>query len=69
MGTINSKITRTKEKERRKMKNEEGERRRGEKKAMVALLAFVMAAFEKNCWTLKVYLAVTFSKILPKVRA
>ena len=51
------------------MKKEEGERRRGEKKAMVALLAFVMAAFEKNCWTLKVYLAVTFSKILPKVRA
>ena len=69
MGTINSKITRTKEKERRKMKNEEGERRRGEKKEMVALLVFVIAAFGKNCWTLKVYLAVTFSKILPKVRA
>ena len=51
------------------MKKEEGERRRGEKKAMVALLVFVMAAFEKKCWTLKVYLAVTFSKILPKVRA
>ena len=44
------------------MKNEEGERRRGEKKAMVALLVFVMATFEKNCWTLKVYLAVTFFK-------
>ena len=37
---------------------------------MIALLVFVMATLEivfgrkKNCWTQKVHLAVTFSKIL-----
>ena len=34
---------------------------------MVELLVFIMATLEflaeKNCWTLKVYLAITFSKI------
>ena len=40
---------------------------------MFALLVFVMFLVlvfgRKNCWTLKVYLAVTFSKILLDVRA
>ena len=30
---------------------------------MVALLVFIMATFEKNCWTQKVHSVVTFSKI------
>ena len=35
-----------------------------EKKAMVALLVFIMATLEMYyCWTEKVHLAVTFSKI------
>ena len=41
-------------------------RRKGkeEKKAMVALLVFIMATLaEKNCRTQKVHLAMTFSKI------
>ena len=45
------------------------ERRKRKKKAMVALLVFVIATLEivfdrkKNCWTQKVHLAITFSKI------
>ena len=62
-----SKITVTKQKEMRKRAT----RRKGgeEKKAMVALSVFIMTTLEivlgrkKNCWTEKVHLAVTFSKI------
>ena len=59
-----SKITVTKEKERRKRESEEKERGE-EKKAMVALLVFIIGTFlaEKNCSTKKVHLAITFSKI------
>ena len=57
MGPISSKITQTKEKERRK------EEKR--KKAMVAVLMFIMA----NCWTEKVHLAVTFSRNNPAIIA
>jgi len=51
-----SKITLTKEKERRKRKGEEIRKGGEEKKAMVALLVFTMATLEivfgqKNCWT------------------
>ena len=59
-------ITVTKEKERRKLK-EWGEGKEDKrKKAMAALLAFIIATLflaEKNCWTQKVHLAITFSKI------
>ena len=57
------------EKERRKRKSEEKERRRREKKTMVAPLVFITATLEivvtkkKNCWTQKVHLAITLSKI------
>ena len=46
-------------------KRKEKEKERGkEKKAMVALLVFIMAtSAENNCWTLKVPLVVTLSKI------
>ena len=64
-----SKITVTKEKERRKRKSEEKERRR-RKNAMVALLVFItvtatldIVLAETNCWTEKVHLTITFSKI------
>ena len=51
-------ITVTKEKERRKL-NERGEGKEDKrKKAMAALLAFIIATLEK-----KVHLAITFSKI------
>ena len=68
MGPINSKITLT----RKRKKEKETERRKKggvEKKAMDALLVFMMASLEitfgrkKNCWTQKIYLTVTFSKI------
>ena len=69
MGPISSKITLTKEKERRKGKNKKEERRR-RKKAMVALLVFFYNRYfgdkvwpKKSCWTQKVHLAVAFSKI------
>ena len=59
-------ITVTKEKEGRKLK-ERGEGKEDKrKKAMAALLAFIIATLflaEKNCWTQKVHLAITFSKI------
>ena len=64
-----SKIIVTKEKERRKRKSEENERRGRAKKQWFSLLVFHDSYFrdrflaEKNCWTLKVYLAITFSKI------
>ena len=60
-----SKITVTKEKERRKRKSEEKERGR-RKKAIVALLVFIMTTFgrkKKICWTQKVHLAIMFSVI------
>ena len=46
-------------------KRKEKEKERGkEKKAMVALLVFIMAtSAENNCWTLKVPLVATLSKI------
>ena len=46
-------------------KKERGERKEEmRKKAMVALLAFIIATLEKEkCWTQKVHLAETFSKI------
>ena len=57
MGPINSKITLTKEKERRKRKRARRKKGGEEKKAMVALLVFIMATLEtsgkKNCWTEK----------------
>ena len=57
-----SKITVTKEKKRRKRKREKQRKRR--KKAMVALLAFIIATFEKKyCSTQKVHLAITLSTI------
>ena len=58
-----------------KAKGKEKKKERGEgkkkkkKKAMVALLVFILATLEivfdrkKNCWTQKVHLAITFSKI------
>ena len=48
LGSISSKITLTKEKEtaRRKKGGEQ-------KKAMIALLVFITATLEKNCWTQK----------------
>ena len=57
-----------KAKERR---NKRARRRKGgkEKKAMVVHLGFIMATLEiafdrkKNCWTQKVHLEITFSKI------
>ena len=65
---ISSKISLTKEKERRKRKSEAREGNgREQKKAMVALLVFIMATLE-NCWTQKVHLAVTFSKIRLEIR-
>ena len=72
MGPINSKITLT----RKRKKEKETERRKKggvEKKAMVALLVFMMATLEifwpeKNCWTQKIYLTVTFSKIRLDIR-
>ena len=59
-----SKITVSRGKERRKRKSEEKEKKRREKKSMVELLVFIIATLaEKNCWTQKVHLAITFSKI------
>ena len=66
-----SKITVTKEKERRQRTENDGrdQERRRRKKAMVALLVFIMSYFgysfwpKKNCWTEKVHLTITFSKI------
>ena len=50
-----------------KAKEKKKERRGEEKKAMASLLLFIMATSEigrkKNCWTRKVHLVVTFSKI------
>ena len=52
-----------------KEKNKARRRKGGEeKKAMVLLLVAIMATLEilwpkKNCWTEKVHLAITFSKI------
>ena len=49
-----------------KEKNEERGQGKEEKrkKAMVALLVFIIATLaEKDCWTQKVHLAITFSKI------
>ena len=67
MGPINSKITLTKEKERRKRKRVRRKKGGEEKKAMVALLVFIMATLEtsakKNVGRKKIHLAVTFSKI------
>ena len=68
LGPISFKITLTKK---RKGEKERARRKKGgeEKKARAALLVFIMATLEvvfgrkKNCWTQKVYLAVTFSKI------
>ena len=67
LSPISSKITVTKEKERRKRKER---RRKGgeERKAMVVLFGFYNGYFEivfgqKNCWTQKVHLVITFSKI------
>ena len=54
-----------------KEKRKEQEERRRRKKAMVALLVFFYNRYfgdsvwpKKSCWTQKVHLAVTFSKIL-----
>ena len=57
----------TKEKERRKRETEEKERRRREKSNGCAL-SFYNSYFgeflaQKNCWTQKVHLAISFSKI------
>ena len=66
MEPISSKITLTKKKERRKRKSEEEERRR-RKTSNGFTLTFYNGFFgdwpEKNCWTQKVHLVVTFSKI------
>ena len=49
-------------KEKKKERGEGKEEKR--KKSMVALLVFIIATLaEKNCWTQKVHLAITFSKI------
>ena len=56
-----------KEKERRKRKIEEKEIRR-RKKAMVALLVFTIKLNKKTCWTQKVHLAITLSKIRLEIR-
>ena len=64
-----SKIRVTREKERRKRKSEEIRKGGEEKKTMFALLVFIMSYFgysfwrKKNCWTEKVDLTITFSKI------
>ena len=63
-----SKITVTKEKERRKRKSEEKERRRREK-SNGCTLSFYNGYFgvsfwpKKNCWTQKLHLTITLSKI------
>lgn len=47
-----------------KKKEQGGRQEEKRKKAMVALLAFIIATLEKEkCWTQKVHLAETFSKI------
>ena len=67
LSLISSKITVTKEKERRKIKSEEKERRRRERSNGFSLSCyngyFGDTLAEKNCWTEKVHLAITFSKI------
>ena len=72
---MGSKITLTKEKERRKRKSEEKDRKEGEEeKSNGGTLSFYIGYFgdsfwpEKNCWTQKVHLAVTFSKIRLEIR-
>ena len=64
LGPISSKITLMK---RRKREKERARRKKGgeEKKAMAAPFFFHNGYFgrKKNCWTQKVHLAVTFSKI------
>ena len=69
MGPISSELTLTKEKERRKRKSEEEERRRREK-SNGCTLTFYHGYFgeKKNCWTEKVHLAATFSKIRLDIR-
>ena len=63
LSPTSSKFTVTKEKERRKRKSEEEERRR-RGKSNGCTLSFYNSYFgEKKCWTQKVHLAVTFSKI------
>ena len=61
LNPISSKTKGEREKERARRKKV-GE----EKKAMVALLVFILATLEifgrKNCWTQKIHLAITFSK-------
>ena len=63
--------THTNEGKGKEKKKERARRKKGgeEKKAMVALLVSIMAILEeKNCWTQKVHLAVTFSKIRLDIR-
>ena len=60
-GELQNHINEGKEKEKKKERGEE-------KKAMGALLVFIMATLtvvfgRKNCWTQTVHLAVTFSKV------
>ena len=62
-----SKIIVTKEKERRKRKIEEKEIRR-RKKSNGCTLSFYNKTEQKNCWTQKVYLAITLSKIRLEIR-
>ena len=61
LNPISSKTKGEREKERARRKKV-GE----EKRAMVALLVFILATLEifgrKNCWTQKIHLAITFSK-------
>ena len=63
--------THTNEGKGKEKEKERARRKKGgeEKRAMVALLVSIMAILEKkNCWTQKVYLAVTFSKIRLDIR-
>ena len=51
-------------KRKEKKKERGGRKEEKRKKAMVALLAFIIATLEKEkCWTQKVHLAETFTKI------
>ena len=68
LGSISSKITLTKEKEKRKKRERGGRKEEREKsngRTPIFYNRYVGDSFwpAKNCWTEKVHLAVTFSKI------
>jgi len=58
-----------KERKKERKKERGGRKEENLNQAMVALLVSIMAILEKkNCWTQKVHLAVTFSKIRLDIR-